>query len=120
MIKEITSQVLGKIIQDAKYEDRFKIENITVPFFDNKLIKSTSIDCKQNATTENGVETNKPLCNFLLMTTVNRNSYSEMVCENSTEILDEMCLHNVSQELANSFPSNVYPKNCLLVSSITF
>jgi hypothetical protein len=101
MSKQITSQVLGQLTQDENLDDWWKIENITIPFFDNKQIQITFMDCGPEADIEFIVEADEALRSFLNLTMANRNSYSEIVHKNCTDTLDELGYDTVSPELAN-------------------
>jgi hypothetical protein len=101
MSKQIISQVLGQLTQDDNFEDWWKIDNVSVPFFDNKNVQFTFMDVDPTADTTFIDEADKALRNFLNLTTEYRNTYSELVYKNCTDILDELGYDTVNPDLAN-------------------
>jgi hypothetical protein len=109
MSRQITSQILGQLTQDENFDDWWKIDNVPIPFFDNKQIQVTFMDFDPNADKTFINEADAALRNFLNLSATDRNSYSEIVYKNCTDTLDELGYDHVSPELANlTNPNNIW------------
>jgi hypothetical protein len=85
MSKQIRSQVLGQLTQDDNFEDWWKIDNVSVPFFDNKPVQFIFMDVDPTTDITFIEEADKAFRNFLNLTTEDRNIYSELVYKNCAD-----------------------------------
>ncbi|MGK0365193.1 MAG: hypothetical protein ACI85O_002258 [Saprospiraceae bacterium] len=87
-MKEITSNIIGKLIQDKQFKDWWKNTPVEIPFFENKALKITFMDFTPEKDKEFIVEADKAVKNFLLKNEVDRLKLSELVYKNCMDFLN--------------------------------
>jgi hypothetical protein len=88
MTKEITSEIIGQLKQNAKFPSWWKSEVIKIPFFDNVKLHITFMDCEPELDKTFVEEADKALTNFLKLTIANRKSISELAYKNCIDSLE--------------------------------
>ncbi len=89
-MKEIHSNIIGKLIQNARFKDWWESSPIEIPFFDNLKLKITYIDFLPENDKEFISETDDALKYFLEKSESDRLSISNLVYKNCTDFLNEI------------------------------
>lgn len=90
MVRQITSQVLGQLTQDNRFQDWWNKENVAVPFFSNTKLTITFMDFNPDLDTKFIAEADEALNSFLEMGDKQRLEISDLVYKNFDEIKKEV------------------------------
>jgi len=99
MSNQIISQVLGQLTQDATFDDWWKSNVIEIPFFDNKKLTVTFMDCEPQHDQKFIGEADQALTNFFKLNSAERNSISDLAYKNCMDFLDKVGFDEVDQSL---------------------
>ncbi|MBA4241774.1 MAG: hypothetical protein C0448_13695 [Sphingobacteriaceae bacterium] len=99
MSNEITSKIIGLLKQEESFPDWWKSDEITIPFFDNKKLTVTFMDCEPEHDKTFIEEADNALINFLNLTNDNRKSISDLAYKNFMDFLDAVDFDDVDESL---------------------
>jgi hypothetical protein len=99
MSNQITSQVLGQLIQDNNFPDWWKSQAFKIPFFDNKELTITFMDFEPDYDTTFLQEADQALTNFFKLNSADRNSISELAYKNCMDFLNAVSFDIDDQSL---------------------
>lgn len=88
MSNQITSQVLGQLVQDEQFPDWWKKEEVPVPFFDGKKLPVIFLDFEPEDDSAFLAEADKALANFFALDKSYRESISHLVYKNCRDFLE--------------------------------
>jgi hypothetical protein len=88
MSKEITSKIIGQLIQEEQFEDWWKSTKIEIPFFEKKKLAVTFMDCIPELDSTFIEEADNALTNFMKLNLDDRNLISELAFNNCMQYLD--------------------------------
>jgi hypothetical protein len=99
MSNQIISQVLGQLTQDQKFPDWWKIDSVTIPFFDNVKLPVTFMDFVPEDDKDFVKEADSALNSFLGKSILDRNLISDILYKNCLEILAEWDNNHIQAQL---------------------
>lgn len=89
MSNSVTSSVIGKIKQNARFEDWWESSKVAVPLFNNEKHVITLLDFHPENDPTFINETDQALENFMKLTKEDRNAISDLVYENCINHLNK-------------------------------
>jgi hypothetical protein len=101
MSKVITSKIIGQLIQDEKFQDWWKSEEIPIPFFDNEKLSIVYMDYEPDNDENFIYEADEALNNFLKLGQKDRLNVSKYVYGNLKDFIISVGLNDVDTELRN-------------------
>ena len=101
MSNQIISQVLGQLTQDVTFENWWKSSAIEIPFFENKQLTVTFMDCEPQHDQKFIEEADRALRNFLKLNSADRNTISDLAYKNCMNFLDAVENEDADQLLRN-------------------
>jgi hypothetical protein len=99
MSKEITSNIIGQLIQDNNFPDWWESSKIEIPFFDDRKIAITFMDFEPELDKTFIEESDLALANFLKLTIDDKNSISELAYKNCMDFLNAVGFDEADEEL---------------------
>jgi hypothetical protein len=99
MSRQITSQVLGQLKQDDRFQDWWNKENVDIPFFSNIKLTITFMDFNPDLDTKFITEADKALSSFMKLGDQERHEISDFVYKNFVTIKEEVDYPYWSEEL---------------------
>lgn len=99
MDKEITSKIIGQLKQETNFPDWWKSSEIAIPFFGNKKLAITFMDYDPEHDNAFVEEADQALTCFLKLTSVERNSISELAYKNCTDFLEAVGVDEMDEAL---------------------
>lgn len=99
MRKEITSKIIGQLLQEEQFEGWWKSTEIKIPFFENKKLSVTFMDCIPEVDSTFIEEADIALTNFLKLTYDDRISISELAFRNCIDFLDVIIYDEADEQL---------------------
>jgi len=88
MNKQITSKIIGQLKQENNFPDWWKSEAVEIPFFDNRKLTITFMDCEPQHDKTFIKEADHALTHFLKLTTTDRNAISDLAYKNCMDFLE--------------------------------
>lgn len=88
MIKEITSKIIGRMLQDESFSECWKSEEIAIPFFDHIKLPIIFMGFEPEHDQRFIEEADQALKHFLNLSSEDRYSISELVYLNCMDVLD--------------------------------
>lgn len=90
MSRQITSQVLGQLTQDSRFQDWWNKEDVGIPFFSNSKLTITFTDFNPDLDKEFITEADKALSTFMKLGDHERFELSNLVYRNFETIKEEV------------------------------
>lgn len=88
MKKEITSEIIGQLVQDKNFSDWWKSAAIEIPFMDNQKLTIAFTDFEPELDKTFIEEADRALINFLALTADDKKSISKLAYKNCMDFLE--------------------------------
>ncbi|MBW8360603.1 MAG: hypothetical protein K0M56_00285 [Kaistella sp.] len=90
MKKEISSTIIGRLLQDDTFPDWWKSQPIEIPYFNNEKLIITFVEFEPEDDHTFIEEADVALTNFLHLNEADRNSISELAYRNCMDFLEDI------------------------------